>query len=111
MPFVVDQRVVYTPNIENLPPPAQRPRDLGRILQLYGTYALVYFPASGYIAQIHHQSLSAFPEGLALPAEIITFAVALMQYNARDEYDGGDGDDEPVSDDYIIVTDSGSEAD
>ena len=108
MPFTVDQHVVYTPNIENLPPPAQRPHDLGRILQIDARYVLVYFPAVGHITQIHHQSLSAFPEGLALPAEIITFAVALMQYNARDEYDGGD---EPVSDDYIIVTDSGSEAD
>ena len=108
MPFTVDQHVVYTPNIENLPPPAERPHDLGRILQIDSRYALVYFPASGYIAQIHHQSLSAFPEGLALPAEIMSFTRALTGYNARQEYDG---DNEPVPDEYIIVTDSGSEAD
>ena len=108
MPFTVDQHVVYMPNIENLPPPAERPRDLGRILQLYGPYTLVYFPASGYIAQILHESLSAFPEGLALPAEIMSFRQALAGYNARQEYNR---DDEPVPDEYIIVTDSGSEAD
>jgi len=38
--------------VPDLPPPAERPRDIGRIRKLYDNYAEVYFPAAESIHTI-----------------------------------------------------------
>uniref|UniRef100_A0A6C0DRZ4 Uncharacterized protein n=1 Tax=viral metagenome TaxID=1070528 RepID=A0A6C0DRZ4_9ZZZZ len=52
MLFSTGDIIVYNPSLPDLVPPAERPRDIGRIRKLYDNYAEVYFPAAESIRTI-----------------------------------------------------------
>lgn len=57
MKFTIGAIVVYNPNLPDLLPPADRPRDIGRVRMINDTHAEVYFPAAARISLICHASL------------------------------------------------------
>jgi hypothetical protein len=50
--FVVDDIVIYNPNMPNLKPPHERLRDIVKVIGFEGDYAKVQFLRSGYITNI-----------------------------------------------------------
>ena len=112
MPFAVGDYVVYNPNLSNLAPAAERLRHQGRILHVDENYALVYFPAAAYIARILFMGISELPYDITLPLEITPFSQVFHEYSLRFPVPANMPIPEYESeDDYIIVTDSASEAD
>jgi hypothetical protein len=57
MNFTIGTIVVYNPNLPDLLPPGDRPRDIGRVRMINDTHAEVYFPAAERISLICRASL------------------------------------------------------
>jgi len=83
MPFTVGQHVVYNADAENVKPIEDRLYDIGKVIELDDTHALIYFPVSGHVSQILFENLAAAPNGVSPPYQTIPLERALAYYNMK----------------------------
>jgi hypothetical protein len=83
MPFTVGQHVVHNASAENTTPAAERLYDIGKIIELDDTHALIYFPVSGHVDRIIFDKIADVPKGVSPPYQTIPLEVALNYYNMR----------------------------